>query len=124
MDDSRPKRQIHYYEAFSLAPPSFTFTMTSVQEASECVSKSSDEDEDENEQELFESENLVPSIDLNVHRIFDLFTLVWCDPSVDETEENKEIQCKIRQSIPSLLTFTNIDDCQKYVERNQMEKAS
>ncbi|CAF1518858.1 unnamed protein product [Adineta ricciae] len=120
----RSSKDIHYYEAFSMAPPSFITNLTTVQPASEFHAKSSD-DKDEN---LYQStSDDAPSSEIltnvNVHRIFDLFTLIWYDSLVNENkEEVEQVQDKLREFISYLMKFTNIDQCNQYIQENTNEK--
>ena len=70
----RSSENIHYYESFSIAPPSFTLNLASAQPASEFHAKSSD---GEGENLYRSTSNNIQSsemlTDVNIHRIFDIY---------------------------------------------------
>ncbi|CAF1524334.1 unnamed protein product [Adineta ricciae] len=51
----------------------------------------------------------------------DEFICVWLDSSVDSTEENRNIQKKLRQIIENLRMFENADICEKYLRKTTKE---
>ncbi|CAF4372181.1 unnamed protein product, partial [Adineta steineri] len=44
-----------------------------------------------------------------------MFEFVWLDCTADSTEENKEIQKKLRHIIEKLRTFDSVEACEKYL---------
>jgi hypothetical protein len=52
----------------------------------------------------------------------ELYSLVWCDANVNETEENQEMQIKLRSSINYLQIFDNADECEQYIKQIKLEK--
>lgn len=49
-------------------------------------------------------------------------TLLWCDAQVNSTEDNRETQIELRQSINFLKTFESVDLCKLYIERKPNEE--
>jgi hypothetical protein len=46
---------------------------------------------------------------------FELITLIWVDSMVNSTQENREIQDKLRSIVNYLLTFDNCQECEEYI---------
>jgi hypothetical protein len=49
-------------------------------------------------------------------RNFELITLIWLDKFADATQENREIQDKLRSVINYLKIFDNCELCRNYIE--------
>src|ERR1700728_4107822 len=45
------------------------------------------------------------------------FLLVWLDPNVDTNNENKMTQICLRQILTSLITFDNVESCEKWLKK-------
>ena len=52
----------------------------------------------------------------------ELFSLIWLDNMVDATQENREIQDKLRSIINYLKTFDNCQQCENYLRNQTNEK--
>ncbi|CAF1155415.1 unnamed protein product [Adineta steineri] len=50
-----------------------------------------------------------------------MFEFVWLDCTADSTEENKEIQKKLRHIIEKLRTFDSVETCEKYLRNTPKE---
>jgi hypothetical protein len=46
----------------------------------------------------------------------ELLTLIWLDKFVDATQENREIQDKLRSIINNLVVFDNCQSCEYYLK--------
>jgi hypothetical protein len=46
----------------------------------------------------------------------ELLTLIWLDKFVDSTQENREIQDKLRSIITNVLVFDNCQSCEYYLK--------
>ncbi|CAF4393141.1 unnamed protein product [Rotaria sp. Silwood2] len=50
------------------------------------------------------------------------YTLLWCDAQVNTTDDNRQTQIELRQSINFLKTFESADLCKLYIERKSNEE--
>ncbi|UJR11897.1 hypothetical protein I4U23_016075 [Adineta vaga] len=50
-----------------------------------------------------------------------IFACIWLDSTADSTEENRNIQQKLRQIIENLHTFIDVEACEKYLRKNRKE---
>lgn len=49
-------------------------------------------------------------------------TLLWCDTQVNSTEDNRQTQIELRQSINFLKVFESVDLCKLYIQRKPDEE--
>jgi len=55
-------------------------------------------------------------------RNLELITLIWLDQSVDATQENRDIQDKLRSIVNYLRTFDNCQECEDFIKHKINEK--
>jgi hypothetical protein len=55
-------------------------------------------------------------------RNLELFTCVWLDENINETDDNRESEQKLRQIINHLFTCNNEKQCEEYIHGITQEK--
>lgn len=58
----------------------------------------------------------------NIDENLELLTLIWFDKFADATEENRQIQEKLRSKIYHLKTFDNSNDFLRFLENEKQRK--
>ncbi|CAF2912069.1 unnamed protein product [Rotaria sp. Silwood2] len=56
------------------------------------------------------------------NRNLEAFSLLWCDANVHQTEENRNTQSELRDTINYLKTFININESEQYVKQSENTK--
>src|SRR5689334_937409 len=52
----------------------------------------------------------------NEQENLETYTLLWCDAQMNSTNDNRQTQVELRQSINFLKTFDSADSCKLYIE--------